>query len=79
MKPRPDVRDTQTTLAQLLTVQELAELLQVPQKTVYSWRYKGEGPPGVVVGRHLRFRAEDVAAWLESRAAAEPIENRGRS
>jgi excisionase family DNA binding protein len=56
----------------LLTVQELAEILQVPVKTIYTWRYRGEGPPGVVVGRHLRFRADDVVAWLDDRTSPMP-------
>jgi excisionase family DNA binding protein len=52
----------------LLTVGELADLLQVPPKTIYTWRYKRVGPPGVSIGRYVRFRAEDVAAWLETHA-----------
>jgi excisionase family DNA binding protein len=56
----------------LLTVQELAEILQVSVKTIYTWRYRGEGPPGVVVGRHLRFRAADVVAWLDDRTSSVP-------
>ena len=52
----------------LLTVEQLAALLAVPQKTIYSWRYKGTGPRAVSVGRHIRFRQEDVAAWLEQHA-----------
>jgi excisionase family DNA binding protein len=55
-------------LSRLLTVGELADLLQVPPKTIYTWRYKGVGPPAVSIGRYLRFRTEDVAAWLETRA-----------
>lgn len=55
-------------LSQLLTVQELADLLQIPTKTIYTWRYKGIGPPAVPIGKYLRFRAEDVAAWLDARA-----------
>ena len=55
-------------LSRLLTVQELADLLQVPPKTIYAWRYKGMGPTAVPVGKYLRFRPEDVAAWLEARA-----------
>jgi excisionase family DNA binding protein len=55
-------------LSRLLTVQELADLLQVPVKTIYTWRYKGIGPPAVPLGRYLRFRADDVTAWLEKRA-----------
>ena len=57
----------QASLSRLLTVRELADLLQVPVKTIYTWRYKGIGPPAVPLGRYLRFRAEDVAAWLDAR------------
>jgi excisionase family DNA binding protein len=55
-------------LSRLLTVKELADLLQIPSKTIYTWRYKGIGPPAVPMGKYLRFRAEDVAAWLDARA-----------
>jgi len=55
-------------LSRLLTVEELADLLQVPPKTIYAWRYKGVGPPAVPVGKYLRFRVEDVAAWLDTRS-----------
>jgi len=58
----------QEPLSRLLTVRQLAELLQVPPKTIYTWRYKGIGPPAIPIGRYLRFRAEDVAAWIHSRA-----------
>jgi excisionase family DNA binding protein len=64
---RPHVHDPDPAVPRLLTVQELAELLQVPPKTVYSWRYKGVGPHGVIVGRHLRYRPQDVDAWIEAR------------
>lgn len=57
-----------SSLCRLLTVRELADLLQVPPKTIYTWRYKRTGPPAVAVGKYLRFRPEDVAAWLEARA-----------
>jgi excisionase family DNA binding protein len=55
-------------LPRLLTVRELADLLQVPPKTIYTWRYKGTGPPALPIGRYLRFRTDDVLAWLETRA-----------
>jgi len=29
-------------------------------KTLYTWRYKRVGPRGHRVGRHLRYRWEDV-------------------
>ena len=50
----------------LLSVAELAEYLAVPEKTIYAWRYRGTGPRGLRIGRHLRFRWFDVEAWLAS-------------
>jgi excisionase family DNA binding protein len=54
----------------LLSVQEVAELLQVPVKTIYQWRYRGEGPRPMRLGKYLRFDPTDVANWIEGRKAA---------
>jgi excisionase family DNA binding protein len=54
----------------LLSVEEVAELLQVPVNTIYRWRFRGEGPTGMRIGRYLRFDPRDVASWLEARKAA---------
>lgn len=51
----------------LLTVRQLAELLGVPARTIHSWRYRGTAPPGIRLGKHLRFRRRDVEAWLDER------------
>ena len=50
----------------MATPAEVADYLQVPVKTLYQWRYQGEGPRAYRVGRHLRYRWEDVEAWLAS-------------
>ncbi|WP_420176990.1 helix-turn-helix transcriptional regulator [Luteococcus sp. OSA5] len=47
---------------------DLARLLGVPVPTIYAWRYRGEGPRGYKVGRHVRFRLAEVNTWLEGRA-----------
>ncbi|MGD9987141.1 helix-turn-helix transcriptional regulator [Pseudonocardia sp.] len=52
----------------LLTLQQLAELLGVPEATVYQWRSKGYGPRGLRVGKHVRYRPADVEKWLTSLA-----------
>lgn len=52
----------------LLTVAQLAALLQVPPQTLYGWRTRGEGPPGLKVGRHVRYRQRDVEKWLDTRS-----------
>jgi excisionase family DNA binding protein len=54
----------------LMSVQELADYLDVPVKTIYAWRYHREGPRGFKIGRHVRFRWHDVDAWLADRIEA---------
>ncbi|MBT4477320.1 MAG: helix-turn-helix domain-containing protein [Actinobacteria bacterium] len=46
-----------------------ANYLQVPKATIYSWRYHGTAPPAVKLGRHLRWKPEDVEAWLVERTS----------
>jgi excisionase family DNA binding protein len=57
-------------LDRLLTVHDLADYLDVPVATIYTWRYHRQGPPGFRVGRHLRFRWSDVEQWIADQLAA---------
>jgi predicted DNA-binding transcriptional regulator AlpA len=54
----------------LLTAEDLAAFLDIPIKTLYMWRYRGEGPVGFRVGRHIRYRWSDVEQWIGSRVRA---------
>jgi len=51
----------------LLTIGDLARICSVEVSTVRRWRFDGTAPRGIIVGRHLRFRPEDVREWLDSR------------
>jgi len=53
-----------TASAEWLGVEELAEWLDVPVRTVYAWRHKGLAPRGATFGRHVRFRRADVEIWI---------------
>ncbi|WP_027343887.1 helix-turn-helix domain-containing protein [Hamadaea tsunoensis] len=55
-------------LAKMLTIDQLAELLQVPADTIYYWRTQGEGPRGHRIGRHVRFHEDDVREWIARQA-----------
>jgi excisionase family DNA binding protein len=52
----------------LLTVQEVADLLQVPVSWVYGRTRKrsSERIPGYRLGKYWRFRQEEVLAWVEA-------------
>jgi excisionase family DNA binding protein len=58
-------------LRRLLSADEVAEFLGVPVRTLYQWRYKGAGPVGVRVGRHLRYRVTDIEAWIDGQVAVD--------
>src|SRR5260370_28182085 len=51
---------------QLLTVQEVAELLRVPASWVYgrTRTRSSERLPGYKLGKYWRFRANEVLAWV---------------
>lgn len=44
---------------------EVAAYLRVPEATLARWAYESKGPSFFRVGRHTRYRFEDVIAWLE--------------
>jgi predicted DNA-binding transcriptional regulator AlpA len=53
----------------LLTVPQLAEVLQVPQSWIYQQtRRRGEDQiPVLYVGKYCRFQLRAVLTWLEKR------------
>jgi excisionase family DNA binding protein len=48
----------------LLTEQELAKRLNVSLASIRRWRINGRGPLFLKVGALVRYRPEDVEAWL---------------
>ena len=50
----------------LLTVDDVAEILQVPRTWVYAQSRDGDLPT-VRLGRYYRYRRPDVLAWVEGR------------
>ena len=64
--------ETSLNHERLMRVDEVAAYLQVPVKTLYRWRHHGTGPGAIRVGRYLRYRRSEIAAWLneESRGQA---------
>ncbi|MBS2938929.1 helix-turn-helix domain-containing protein [Nocardioides sp. J2M5] len=61
-----------TSLEPLLSIEELAEYLQVPITTIRDWRTDGKGPCAIKVGGRVRYATSDVLAWLGSQRESEP-------
>lgn len=53
-------------MSDLLSPQDLAEWLGVPVRTVYRWNHERSGPQAIRVGKHVRYRRDDVEAWLNA-------------
>lgn len=53
-----------------LSLEEIAEEINIPLRTLYARRSNGTGPRGYRIGKHVRVRRSDLAAWLESQADA---------
>ena len=65
---------TSETLQDETTV---SKQLKCETKTLQAWRCRGGGPPFIRVGRLVRYRPQDVLAWIESRRVASTSEPRG--
>lgn len=50
----------------LLTIEDVAALLRMPVASLRYWRVLGTGPRGFIVGRRLRYRHDDVVAWIDA-------------
>lgn len=54
-----------------VSVDDLADELQIPKSTIYGWKARGLGPTWVRVGKHLRAKRTTVDAWLNGLAEQE--------
>lgn len=61
-------------MTDLLTTAQLAARLQLAESTIRRWRHewawKHEGPAPVKIGRTVRYRHEDVEAYIAKQVAA---------
>jgi excisionase family DNA binding protein len=57
--------DEGVVFPRLLTVRDVAEILCVPVSTVHHWAVRHQGPPSFKVGKHRRYDAETVLAWID--------------
>lgn len=57
---------TTTPRPRLMTPEELAEYLGVTMHCIYTWSSRGDGPRVLRVGGRLRYRPDDVEAWLDT-------------
>jgi predicted DNA-binding transcriptional regulator AlpA len=50
---------------EIITGEQVADLLQVSPRTVEEWRRTRTGPPWRRMGRHVRYLRREVLVWFE--------------
>jgi predicted site-specific integrase-resolvase len=50
-----------------LKTEEAAAFLQVKPATLEQWRWSGKGPRFIKLNRAVRYRKEDLVAFVEAR------------
>lgn len=63
----------------LLTIDEVAELVRAPVATLRYWRHQGTGPRSFRLGRRVVYRAGDLQAWIDAQAGDESGYSRSRA
>jgi predicted DNA-binding transcriptional regulator AlpA len=53
---------------ELLTMQEVADVVRVPVATLRYWRHLGTGPRSFRIGRSVRYWRTEVFVWLDDQA-----------
>ena len=67
-RTQPSTPTSPRALDPLLTPAQVGDYLGVPLGTLANWRYQGRGPAYVRLGRHVRYRAQDITAWINDLA-----------
>lgn len=67
-RERPKALEVWTVDDEVFDTEEVAGYIKIPAKTLEQWRYLGKGPAYIKVGKHVRYRASAVNAWLDSQS-----------
>lgn len=63
-------------MLELLSIDEVSAYLGIPVDSLRRWRTQGTGPRAAKLGKHLRYRKDEVDRWVTER---EKDTRRGRT
>ncbi len=50
----------------LLSLDDMCGLFMLTPEAIYNRRHRGDFPPAIKVGASLRWRVQDIEAWLDA-------------
>mgnify|MGYP001299549884 CR=1 FL=1 len=63
--PKRKRAKSKTVSSPLMSLQEVADYIQVSNRTILVWAHKGD-IPGFKLGNIWRFKKTDIDAWIEA-------------
>jgi len=54
---------------QMWSIEEVAQYLSIATATLYGWRCRKYGPPSYRLGNKVRYRPEEVRAWVDAQSS----------
>ncbi len=51
-------------MTKLITSEELSKILRIPKRTIYKFAKEGQIPGVIRIGKHWRFRADEIEQWI---------------
>lgn len=66
-----NMEEKERTPEKLMTLQEVADYLQIKERTIYQWAQLGK-IPGFKLGNIWRFKREDIDTWIEEQKQNTP-------
>lgn len=60
-------------LSRLMTTSDLVEYLRISRVGIWRKRKAGEFPPPCELGGQLRWRRDDIDAWIAKRPLLDPV------
>jgi excisionase family DNA binding protein len=67
-------------MSNFLTIEEIADDLQIPRRTIYHFMQKGDFPETHKFGRHKRVHIDDYLKWQRERFVSDAsLQNSGEN
>lgn len=63
----------------LMATSEAASYLQIAERTLHNWRYRGSGPKFCRIGSRPLYRKQDLDEWISLRVFTTIAESRKKT
>ena len=58
-------------MSDLLSLEDLAEIIGIPVTTLRYWRFQGTGPKSFKLGKHIKYDRAEVERWIQAQREKE--------